>query len=134
MNRISCASSSLQHPVAAVASPAIQSPFQSMLSDSMRNQPAHRIEMKPALGNLLHFVSRLFARVCAWIQTRFAQTANRRLRVAETVSLGEKRFVALITVEGREFLIGGGATGVSLLAQLGSPEPHDLGLANGSPE
>jgi flagellar biogenesis protein FliO len=42
------------------------------------------------------------------------------LRVHETVSLGEKRFVALLSVEGREFLIGGGPTGVSLLAQLGT--------------
>jgi flagellar biogenesis protein FliO len=41
------------------------------------------------------------------------------LQVAETVSLGEKRFVAVIKVDGREFLIGGGATNVALLAQLG---------------
>ena len=40
------------------------------------------------------------------------------LRVAETVSLGEKRFVALVRVENCEFLIGGGASGVSLLTQL----------------
>jgi len=42
------------------------------------------------------------------------------LRVAETVSLGEKRFVALIRVEESEFLIGGGASSVSLLAQWGT--------------
>jgi flagellar biogenesis protein FliO len=41
------------------------------------------------------------------------------LRLSETLPLGEKRFVALVSVEGREFLIGGGASGVSMLAQLG---------------
>jgi hypothetical protein len=78
-------------------------------------------------------------RVWSWLRGRYALTATKRLRLAETVSLGEKRFVALITLEGREFLIGGGASGVSLLAQLGpreqSPQdpchtPH-LGLASG---
>jgi hypothetical protein len=58
-------------------------------------------------------------RAWAWLQTRYTTaTANKRLRVAETVALGEKRFVALVCVEGREFLIGGGSSGVSLLAQL----------------
>jgi flagellar biogenesis protein FliO len=51
---------------------------------------------------------------------KYTLTATKRLRVAETVSLGEKRFVALVSVEGREFLIGGGASGVSLLATLGT--------------
>jgi hypothetical protein len=59
-------------------------------------------------------------RAWAWMQKKYTLTATKRLRVAETVSLGEKRFVALISVEGREFLIGGGAAGVSLLAQLGA--------------
>jgi flagellar biogenesis protein FliO len=34
------------------------------------------------------------------------------------VSLGEKRFVAVIQIDGLEFLVGGGATNVALLAQL----------------
>ncbi|HEX4322519.1 MAG TPA: flagellar biosynthetic protein FliO [Acidobacteriaceae bacterium] len=45
-------------------------------------------------------------------------SATKRLRVAEVASLGDKRFVALVSVEGREFLIGGGASGVSLLTPL----------------
>jgi flagellar biogenesis protein FliO len=58
----------------------------------------------------------------AWKRIRAQQIARykcKRLQVAETVSLGEKRFVAVIKVDGREFLIGGGATNVALLAQLG---------------
>jgi hypothetical protein len=60
---------------------------------------------------------------CAWKRIRAQQIArsnSKRLHVAETVSLGEKRFVAVIKVDGREFLIGGGASNVALLAQLGT--------------
>lgn len=60
------------------------------------------------------------ARIFSWLQSRVAIKATKRLRVAETVSLGEKRFVALVSVEGREFLIGGGSSGVSLLTALDS--------------
>jgi Flagellar biosynthesis protein, FliO len=59
-------------------------------------------------------------RVVSWLQSRVAIKTVKRLRVAETVSLGEKRFVALVSVEGREFLIGGGSSGVSLLTALDS--------------
>lgn len=38
--------------------------------------------------------------------------------MAATVSLGEKRFVAVIQIDGLQFLIGGGASNVALLAQL----------------
>jgi hypothetical protein len=38
--------------------------------------------------------------------------------VAETVSLGEKRFVAVVQVDGRHFLLAGGPTSIALLAQL----------------
>lgn len=58
------------------------------------------------------------ARAWGWLQTKCAQTTTKRLRVSETVSLGEKRFVALVNVEGREFLIGGGSAGVSMLTAL----------------
>lgn len=56
-----------------------------------------------------------------WLQrTRAAQTAARRLRVTETVSLGDKRFLSIVQVDDAQFLIGSSATNVQLLAQLGS--------------
>jgi len=64
--------------------------------------------------------------LCAWKRIRAQQMArsnSKRLQVAETVSLGEKRFVSVIKVDGREFLIGGGATNITLLAQLGAKRP-----------
>lgn len=73
----------------------------------------------------------IVARAWAWVQTKYAQTATKRLRVAETVSLGDKRFVSIVNVEGREFLIGGGASGVTLLAQLSpSQEMASTGIRN----
>lgn len=59
----------------------------------------------------------------AWMQ-KFSQLrlpgrTARRLRVAETISLGEKRFVAIVEVDGMPLLLGGSSTGVVLLKELG---------------
>jgi hypothetical protein len=49
--------------------------------------------------------------------------APRRLRVAETVSLGEKRFISILHVDGEQFLLGGSPSNIVLLAKLeGKPE------------
>lgn len=54
-----------------------------------------------------------------WLQrARAAQAATRRLRVTETVSLGEKRFLSIVQVDDAQFLIGTSATHVQLLAHL----------------
>jgi hypothetical protein len=53
------------------------------------------------------------------------RSKSKRLQVAETISLGEKRFVAVIRVDGREFLVGGGATNVALLTQLDAKQSFD---------
>jgi flagellar biogenesis protein FliO len=44
------------------------------------------------------------------------------LHVAESVSLGEKRFVAVVQFESQRFLIGGTGTSLRLLAELKSDE------------
>ena len=54
-----------------------------------------------------------------WIQQRMqSQQSRKRLRVCETVSLGEKRFVAVIQVDGEQFLVAGSSSSVSTLARL----------------
>lgn len=58
------------------------------------------------------------ARAWAWLQKQQRFSAKKQLRVSETVSLGEKRFVAVVQIEGQKFLIGGGSSGVALLAEL----------------
>ncbi len=45
-------------------------------------------------------------------------TLARILRVCENVSLGEKRFVAVVQVDDERFLIGGSSSSVSLLTRL----------------
>jgi hypothetical protein len=71
----------------------------------------------------LQNASGLLSRAWRWFRERQANRANpRRLQVAATASLGEKRFVAVIQVDGRQFLVGGGATNVALLAQLKGDE------------
>ena len=46
------------------------------------------------------------------------QPARKTLRVCETVSLGERRFVAVVQVDEERYLIGGGTGSVSLLSRL----------------
>jgi Flagellar biosynthesis protein, FliO len=66
-------------------------------------------------------VSSATARAWKWLSRSYRLSTIKRLRVAETVSLGEKRFVAILNVDGCDFLIGGGTAGVSLLAHMEKP-------------
>lgn len=61
----------------------------------------------------------------AALMFRFGQqiTAGRRerkMRLCETLSLGERRFLALVLVEQQKFLVGGSGSSVALLARLPS--------------
>lgn len=47
---------------------------------------------------------------------------ERRLRLTETLSLGEKRFLALVEIGDQEFLIGGASNSVNLLGELPADE------------
>jgi flagellar biogenesis protein FliO len=62
--------------------------------------------------------ARAWSSILARIEARREAQRSRHLRLVETVSLGEKRFVAIVAVRGGEFLIGGGPGSVSLLARL----------------
>lgn len=54
-----------------------------------------------------------------WLQARQqARITAKSLRVEENVSLGQKRFVAVVKVGDQRFLLGGGGNDVSLLACL----------------
>jgi hypothetical protein len=87
--------------------------------------PARPLLVFPGGASLrtLHDAGGLFSRAWTWIKTRQVTRSNsKRLQVAATVSLGEKRFVAVIQVDGQQFLVGGGGTNVALLAQLNGKE------------
>ena len=49
----------------------------------------------------------------------------RRLRLSETLSLGEKRFLAVVQFQQQEFLVGGTGSSIALLAKLNGPEAPD---------
>jgi flagellar biogenesis protein FliO len=54
-----------------------------------------------------------------WLQEKSLQkSSSRRMRVTETVSLGEKRMVSILQVDGTQLLIGASGSSVSLLAIL----------------
>lgn len=58
-------------------------------------------------------------RMWGWVLRQpVLQPKLRRLQVQETVQLGEKRFVSILRVDGEQFLIGGSAAGVTLLASI----------------
>jgi flagellar biogenesis protein FliO len=75
--------------------------------------------------------SGLLSRLWNWFRERQAARSNsKRLQVAASVSLGEKRFIAVIQVDGQQFLVGGGATNVALLASVAANEPLNSVLEN----
>lgn len=65
-----------------------------------------------------HILSWANARREAILRARRA----RRMRVVESISLGERRSVTLVRVDHREFLIGTSAAGVAMLSELKKPE------------
>ncbi|MGA2534415.1 MAG: flagellar biosynthetic protein FliO [Terracidiphilus sp.] len=64
-------------------------------------------------------------RAFSWLQKNYSPAAKKPLRVSDSVSLGDKRFVAIVHADGHKFLIGGGSAGVSLLTQL-EKEPDSV--------
>jgi sRNA-binding carbon storage regulator CsrA len=57
-----------------------------------------------------------------WRRLKTNRKANRkRLRVCESISLGEKRFISVVQVDGAQFLVGGAANSVCMLARLDAP-------------
>ena len=53
-----------------------------------------------------------------WSRRTVAARKPRRLRVCETLSLGERRFLAVIEFDRQEFLVGGTGNSLELLARL----------------
>lgn len=97
-----------------------------ILKDSIPVQTTSQIVSAPADGPSLKAFQNatgLLSNAWDWFRARQGARSNtKRLEVATTVSLGEKRFVAVIKIDGQQFLVGGGATNVALLAQLNSSE------------
>ena len=102
-----------------------------------------QVEMMPAVSSELNSTkaaSRLaglqtlaqqFISSISWILQRIkVQPARKTLRLCENLSLGEKRFVAVIQVESERFLIGGAPGSVSLLTRLQETQNFSESLQN----
>ena len=53
-----------------------------------------------------------------WARRAVTARKARRLRVCETLSLGDRRFLAVIEFDRQEFLVGGSGNSLELLARL----------------
>ncbi len=125
-------------PMAVPAAASAPQPFAAMLAecaathriDALRHQKVIRVRSRrverqelqaapqPQTQPRLAGASPL-RRAFGWLRRTCVAGAVKQLRVAETVSLGDKRFVAIIHADGRKFLVGGGTQGVALLTPLG---------------
>jgi hypothetical protein len=83
---------------------------------------ARRLEKERAVAQRQAEKAQRRGGLFSWLRSRRV-FAEKQLRVSESLSLGEKRFVAILHAEGRKFLIGGGASGVSLLTALDPAQP-----------
>jgi len=74
------------------------------------------------------FLLRVVMQGWKWVQNKFkSHQTRKRLRVCESVSLGEKRFIAVIQVDGEQLLVGGSSNSIAMLAHLGrKPEFSEL--------
>ena len=79
-----------------------------------------RAHLSGVLGaRLLRYAVTYAGAAWQWVERRRTlQLSNRRLRLTETISLGEKRSVSIIQVNDVQYLIGHCAGSVQLLAKI----------------
>jgi flagellar biogenesis protein FliO len=73
-------------------------------------------------GEPQSFGAAILSRIRAAFSEVRIQRRTRRLKLCETLSLGEKRILALVECENRRFLIAATAQNISLLETLSVPE------------
>jgi len=64
---------------------------------------------------------------------RQLQLASKRLCLCESISLGDKRFLAIVRVDGQHFLVGGAPSNVCMLTQLAGDRKFAELLQKSSP-
>ena len=69
--------------------------------------------------------------VSAWLLRRsvVGRRAGKGLGIESALSLGDRRSLVVVTVEGRRLLLGLAPGGVSLVTELGAPPSFDHALA-----
>ena len=89
----------------------------------MKHVPDGEVSLSGQMATLsFHNLSLRFWAACNWINGRYTkQKPIRRLKILETLSIGEKRFVSIMQVDEVEYLIASNTGNISLIAVL-SPE------------
>lgn len=65
---------------------------------------------------------------------RLSRQAPRRLRLCESLPLGERRFVAVVEFDAARFLVGGTPSSLVLLSRLGDVDGRGEGIPESAPE
>lgn len=84
-----------------------------------RGLPVPGIANGTLLERIFHFVIDARRRLAASLGT---PRKTKAMRLCETISLGEKRFLAIVQVDEERILIGGSASTVALLTRLPEKE------------
>jgi len=61
------------------------------------------------------FLTKWIAKLLGSLQVK---RKERKIQLCETLSFGDRRFIALVMVEGQKFLVGGAGNSISLLTSL----------------
>ena len=78
------------------------------------------LEMQNVRGSLL---GSFWTRLRALWQSVSVQRRVRRLRLCESLSLGEKRLIAVVAFEGQRFLVAATSENITLLQTLRAGQP-----------
>ena len=73
----------------------------------------------PPAKSLRRIWVKLWRTLKQYVKPVLKQRRDRKLELLEVQQLGEKRFLAIVRVDKQQYLIGGGAASVLLLAELG---------------
>ncbi len=76
------------------------------------------------------FARSLFEKLAAISRRMMRAREPKRLRLCETLSLGNRGYVAVVRYRDQQFLVGGTGSSVALLAELSSPPSSEPKAAN----
>jgi flagellar biogenesis protein FliO len=104
----------------------MNSPAREFVSEVAPNAEGKRMNVEAAGSKLASFLNRIASLASA-------HRRERRLRLCEMLSLGEKRFIAVVEYGQEKFLLAGTPQNISLLKRLntngkGTKEAPDEGL------
>jgi len=87
-------------------------------------------ETKSWSAAFLSLWMRHFSGLASFLRAFSVRPREKSLRLCETLSLGDKRFLAIVQLEGRRFLIGATPQSIALLDRLESQPERRRGASS----